>query len=393
MLPEEDSHEPVSPAMAAQTRRSSQASELHLDTKTTRLSAVTSEPLEDYREPEPVPDYPMNELEYPNPNQDWGRGASPTWFDQVANPVVHADPDSVPHDWWNAKYRTPTPERPGPGALASIVEGNVMVDTLFEVTVTGVPRRPDTTPDSFVPPTLDQARECAPPKMYYSKTSNGWVYLDYSAGNTTLPPMIPNRQHRPYPSQAIRSRRKDCLASEPVESTWLAGASATKTHHYHIYERAIDPCTISDIPLDTFLPSQLQFHAPEVTHVEGDNKENFMETDTPSPPTQGTTERYALDIYVCALCQMYLLASPVFPGIIPTDVVDAFVTDRLSNPPPGQTPAISVALAWELILRFVASLRSHVSCGTKFHPLSLELWSSAYFVAAHLLSTLKVILS
>lgn len=355
----------------------SQTSSKYVPSPLTHVSPLTHEPLDEWREPEAVPD------DSATPAIGWtDPGTTSTWPEYWDN-QPSSQFGGAPLDWWDHKYQTRTPEHPGPGQLAPIVEANVMEDTLFIIKILEVPLPPAPVPGaetSFVPPTLDEVQRVIPQGMYYSKTSNGWMHVSIS-NEHDIPPPREDIPRRPFPSEWIRSQRVDCTVPNGVVSEWHNG-DRPKVHHFHMYEETIDSTVIPQPFSRSDIASCKWPTAPssssELSGAEHENDENTMDS-KPSDSKDANIETSSgvpLDAFICSLCRTYLLAThdPI-PGVLPVDVVDAFVADRRGNPLPGIAGEVCVVKAWDIIIKFANSI--FVSSVAQLKYCCIDFWRTA----------------
>lgn len=319
---------------------------------------MSAQSLDDYREPKAVPELePVNDFA-----DQWGAQAtggtgwganSPTsnaWLPFITTENYNDTDDVDDVDaympeipkWWSKKYKELTPYRPGPGFLPSVLAMDIHIDALLLVKITEVPRPGQQTPADHVPPNLEDVHTAMPSKLFYDKDNHGWRYVDVlREPSLDLLRPLHNSEHPPLPEPRLRNRRMDCAH--------MGDTARKRTHHFHFYKTIVDSAT---------LPEPLQHLAPRlpVLPIQFDERvdANYDDDDDNLLTYADTSDKgYLLDAYVCSLCNTYVIASPLIPGVIPSLVRDRLTARLQRNPPAGQTPNTSIALGWDLILRCV----------------------------------------
>ncbi|KAH9854519.1 cysteine proteinase [Lenzites betulinus] len=300
----------------ATTRKAIDTATFYGPTKATGSSHTAYIPPErsPFREPElimeeePIPHDPPTWSEtaasWGEPHTDWDAIATTVeeWGEQGAARKVAIDgrEDKEEVHWFDPALRA---LRPGPGLLPPLLADLLHDPEHALYSVSTVPHPPSTAP--FVP-SPDEVRTAIPhPNAYYCKDHNGWVFLLWRS-STVLPPLI-KEPDIPLPDQARRKRTASCVGEgeQPF-------GPANLTHHWHLYENAVDASKLN----------------PPYTHG-----------------------KLLLNLYLCCQCSMYCLVSDgVIPGVIPSSLVDEFTRDKLSHPAVDKTPRATVVAAWETIL-------------------------------------------
>ena len=170
-------------------------------TGVTHVSPLTSEPLEDYRPPEPV-----YETTY---NTDWLQN-SPVWNPGGHDlPVVQVRKEDwltdPPVDWWDSKHSMYTPSRPGPGQLPALLAANILDEPLFRCDITSIPNPPEpkggnpVSDPRYPTSSLEDVRSCLPNNLYYNFKSHGWVFVGVAQEEVLSVPLH-EISDRPFPS-------------------------------------------------------------------------------------------------------------------------------------------------------------------------------------------------
>ncbi|KAF8336537.1 uncharacterized protein EI90DRAFT_3287565 [Cantharellus anzutake] len=309
-----------------------------------------AQPLEDYRPPEPV-----FETTY---NTDWFEG-SPTWGQSGLDvPVVQVGREhwltEPPPDWWDAKHAAFTEYRPGPGQLPSLVTANIFAEPLYRCGVISVPTPPDRKEGTHGPDPrysaskLDDVRNCLPEHLFYNFKSHGWVFVNVAQDEALSVPLreIPGK---PYPSDVGRALYANCTARPGFSQ--LVYEDISIHHHFHAYPGATDVPPLLSAAFSSLHEASFQSSAG----ASGRGGNNANNANTPSTTADLASATIRADLYVCALCQVYVVVSGVIPAIIPRDVLDTLVLSRSSNPPLGKTPQQSVIAALELLVKIMAN--------------------------------------
>ncbi|OJT05642.1 hypothetical protein TRAPUB_3565 [Trametes pubescens] len=270
-----------------------------------------------FREPELV----MEEEPIPNDPPAWGEPA-PAWgepggadWDAITSTVenwgepgttrkiaIDGRDEREEAHWYDPAVHA---LRPGPGLLPPLLADHLHDPDHALYSVNTLPHSAAATPHV---PSADEVRTAIPhPNAYYCKDHNGWVFLLWKS-SSVLPPLV-KVPETPLPDQARRKRTTSCIGDgeQPF-------GAANLTHHWHLYENAVDA-------------SQLN-----------------------TPYTHG---ELLLDLYLCCQCSVYCLVSDVIPGVLPTSLVDEFTRDKLSHPAVDKTPRATVISGWETILTII----------------------------------------
>ncbi len=319
-------------------------------TNVTHVSPLTSEPLEDYRPPEPV-----YETTY---NTDWLQN-SPTWNPGGHDlPVVQVRKEDwltdPPVDWWDVKNSTYTPSRPGPGQLPALLAANILDEPLFQCDVASIPSPPE--PRGGIPVTdprypassLEDARSCLPKNLYYNFKSHGWVFVNVAQEEVLSVPLH-EISDRPFPSDVGRALYGNCMGRPEFKRP--AHEDISVHHHFHHYPRATDvPPSLSTAFSP---PGNLASESSASTPMDQDANEPGIVEITKEIVEQDA-DTIPADLYICTLCQIYVMASDVIPAVIPSQLLRALVLDRTVNPPVGKSSAQSVVCALELLVKCAA---------------------------------------
>ena len=204
-------------------------------------------------------------------------------------------------------------------------------------------------------PTPEEIREAVPhPHAYYCRRHNGWVILAWRTSNS-LPYLIEAKLQRPLPVPRPWPVA-NCLAE--------SHHAHNKTHHFHRYQKVVPAGTMTPAytPRDWERPESSKRSRRRITFGSDDldpemvaravagDVQSQIQTQKATEARESEDAEMLLDLYKCCQCQVYALVSDVIPGVIPVKVVDAFTTERRSNPPPGKTELQSVHMAWETVL-------------------------------------------
>lgn len=328
------------------------------------LASNPSQSLDDYREPEAVPDLePVQGYA-----SSWTLPQSATWG--ATSPIdtgnwppfittEEDDEDEVdaympPIDkWWSSNYKILTPSRPGPGFLPPLLEKDLHVDSLYLVKINELPAQSERTAPGHVPPNLTEVHATMPSRLFYDKDEHGWRYVRVLKDTSLflLHRLHDSQKHPPIPASKLRNRRIDC-AHPPDGSVGTYNASRRKTHHYHFYRTIVDSAEIPEDPLSHLpVPFPRQRRGPLNTRSEFEAIDEDESDDTKY--AEQTEQGYLLDAYVCSLCSVYVLVSPVISGVVPGLVRDRLTVRLQREPSVGQSSNTSIAGGWELILRLV----------------------------------------
>jgi ubiquitin carboxyl-terminal hydrolase 25/28 len=343
--------------------------------------------------------YPPNTFEA---QADWAGSGGPTW-DGNANPwqpvpgewptdgydatgyttgayasrIVDIDGRDLDEEtaWWNAEVRDAR-MRPGPGILPPVLT-DLLHDSehsLLSVIVTPPdirPREPRVDPSAAPsdapqpqpppppppaaapPPSDDEVHTAIPhPHAYYCRRHNGWVIVAWKS-SLVLPPLAKSflkNNARPSHDQARRKKRLSCVGHGDQPSS-----QANKTHHFHVYEKAVDahklnpPFHRSGWEKEVKIKAKRRKATISLDEVDLMRLKNLEEQVLQDEEDEGDL----LDLYICCQCSMYCVASEVIPGVIPIKYVEEFTREKLNNPQPGRTGQMAVALGWDTFLKSV----------------------------------------
>ncbi|KAH7927253.1 cysteine proteinase [Leucogyrophana mollusca] len=285
--------------------------------------------------------------------------------------LVNIDGRSLEEEenWWDASVREKN-RRPGPGILPPVL-AELLHNTdhsLFSVSVSPPDLKPSQSPQpsqaaqgtpeappTVTPPTADELTHSIPhANVYYCRKHNGWVFLQWKS-SSILPPIAKSFQSgHPFPDQHSRRRTNSCVgdAEQPF-------GAVNKTHHFHLYEKAVDARKLNPpfVRAEWERAAQMKQKRRRITSINmGDvdvlsdamRTEDKMDEDVPQDE-----EEDLLDLYVCCQCSVYCIASDIIPGVIPSKYVEDFTRDRLNNPPPGKKGEESVMAGWETLVTIV----------------------------------------
>lgn len=328
---------------------------------------------------------------YHDPN-DWTMGS-------ISKKVpIDGTDEEEEKNWWNAAVRAKH-GRPGPGVLPPMLEELLHPEhSLFSVKVTapdftrpeaisGSSRghspsasidrsrslqsmmstslQPSSSSQPVSVPSADDLNNAVPhPNAYYCRRHNGWVILQWKQ-STRLPPLVKSfkeRQHHPLPDAARRKMKHSCIDSEPSY-----GEEGNKTHHFHVYEKAVDAHKL--IPAFRRRPWEMVDKVKQkrrrMTTLNMDDLN--MDTSGDLKMAEETlvdedTEGDLLDLYVCCQCSLHCVASGVIPGVIPLKFVEEFNRSKLENPCIDKNGQESVVIGWETLLTYVSPLFSICTC-------------------------------
>lgn len=235
--------------------------------------------------------------------------------------------------------------------------------TLYSVTISGVPEGtlapeeraapssspgPSSTPapavqaaSTHVPPSEEEIRHAIPhANAYYCKKENGWVLLSWAHKPTSqLPPLSKSFSLALASSQNnLEETDNPCFLPDPEgrKKPHFCGLPpgepsmddrASMTHHFHAYKDAVDASKMNT----PYHRSSWEAH----------------------DATEDSNEGELLDLYVCCQCPFYLVESKVIPGVIPNDLLQALLQDKLDNPPVGKTGPAAVATALETMMTII----------------------------------------
>lgn len=309
-----------------------------------QVSSITHQPLDDYREPEAVPDSEV----VPSYEDVWAEEAAGAWGASSPTPfhpfITNEDEDidgpymAAITNWWSTSSKTLSPTRPGPGHLPPVVEADLGLSSLWLPKVEHV-SIPDEINEGFNLVTRVEVNNAIPHKLFYNAEKHGWSYIAHLEDPTLS--LLHRLPGRPLPATQVRSRRTDCVHSDAKSALPL-----DSTHHYHYYASCVDSSELPEDPLG-HLPPPLSLEAPGDDRMDEDVAPETKQLDALELSERG----YMLDAYVCSLCSLYVVASPIIPAIIPLDVRNA-VSDRLRrNPRVGLSPQLSIIKGWELVVR------------------------------------------
>ncbi|KAG6906912.1 hypothetical protein DXG01_011439 [Tephrocybe rancida] len=264
--------------------------------------------------------------------------------------------------WWDPALRDEE-MRPGPGMIPTMLAQELHDPhySLFSVHVSnpdytkaanGPPATPifPSTAPAPPPPTDSDLKTAVPhPNAYYCPKENGWVILSWESSSLSPPYAKSFRasRHQPLPDQERRRRRPSCL------EYGLSGP-ANKTHHFHKYEKAVDPHKLTP-------PFRMEeWEVTEKRRVQTINEDIDIEPidrkglDSLSE-ADGSAEQEGrlLDLYICCQCSLYCVASGVIPGVIPRKCFDEFIRDRRSSTPLGKSGEIAVHEGLDTIRRII----------------------------------------
>jgi ubiquitin carboxyl-terminal hydrolase 25 len=284
-------------------------------------------------------------------------------------------------NWWNPAVREKS-QRPGLGILSpTLAEMLHNSDhSLFSVSVTPpdikFPDLPPTptpltnreldVPSSSTsasqqsrsppppPPTPDDVRTAVPhPHAYYCGKENGWVLLLWKS-SSIFPPLAKSfrkSMHQPFPDQNRRRQTTSCIGEDEQPF-----GPANKTHHFHIYRKAIDAHTLNP----PFYRNEWekvervkQLRRTKTIRIEEVNLE-MLQSDSDNKMEEDQVEEDEgdlLDLYVCCQCSFYCAASGVIPGVIPRRCFDEFIRDRRDHPAVGKSREVAVCYAVETVIR------------------------------------------
>lgn len=281
----------------------------------------------------------------------FGKAAGP------AEPRIDGRSEDEEKEWWSRRGAG----RPGRGMLPPLLAERLhhADHSLFMVGVTPPDIRPSSsTPPSpaHTPPTPQEVLESIPhPNAYYCRKHNGWVLLAWKS-SSILPPLTATAANGcTLPDQDRRKRTHSCLDEQPF-------GPANKTHHFHLYEQAVDAAHLTPAFARREWERDLgrknarrRVTITEQVLVTNQGNTQLQVEDAGRVPKglEADEERDLLDLYVCCQCSFYVVASDVIPGVIPPKYVDEFTSDKAKNPPVGRTGEQSVVLAWEVIMTCV----------------------------------------
>ncbi|KAI0045879.1 cysteine proteinase [Auriscalpium vulgare] len=263
-------------------------------------------------------------------------------------------------NWWDPWERERNP-RPGPGILPPLLVDRLHdpEHSLFSVTATPpevkplAPPPPDVSPVN--PPTAEEVRTAIPhPNAYYCRKHNGWVLLIWKA-SSVAPPLARSFQeahpHASLPSQTRRKRTHSCIA----DGTQSFGPT-NRTHHFHVYERAVDARRVSPpFRRSEWEPAEQEKQRNKRTTLGPDESGPSVQlADAMEEVQEEEEEGDLLDLYVCCQCSFYALASPdVIPGVLPVKYIEELVKDKTENPIVGKTGEATALTALETILTII----------------------------------------
>jgi hypothetical protein len=219
-------------------------------------------------------------------------------------------------NWWDPAVRK-THNRPGPGMLPDLLENYLHDPDHILLSVSPSPqarKRWKLEPFHADFPSTDEIRRSIPhPNAYYCPKDNGWVllYWEYSVQG---PPLSKLYHGPPLPDLIRRSRVYSCLGPHPLSTT-----RPNETHHFHYYKAAVDGSRITE-PSNLGTPNH---DSDDPRKYEGD----------------------PLDLFICCQCTLYFVVSDVIPSVIPQEIFEAFVRDKVCHPDGGQSPAVSLVVA------------------------------------------------
>ena len=325
-------------------------------------------------------------------------------------------------NWWNTVVREKH-RRPGPGVLPPLLEEMLHNSdhSLFSVQVyspdwtgselmsagsstaaaagasrsssqspTSDTQQPSTSTLPSLPSTEDLIHAVPHPNAYYCRRHNGWVILQWKQ-STVLPPLAKSFQEdpqRPLPDQGRRKKTQSCIEGDP------GVAQGNKTHHFHLYEKALDAHKLTPAfrrqeweMLDQVKQKKRRMTASVLNmddlsmDAAGDDK---MDEDINRDEDEGDL----LDLWVCCQCSLYCVVSDVIPGVIPLKFFEEFTRNRYNNPALGKNGEESIVIGWETFLTYAVTSRSNfyflhncrlaclkISCGkarTVFFPLDAK---------------------
>lgn len=284
-------------------------------------------------------------------------------------------------NWWNPEERERN-KRPGPGILPPVLAEDLHDPhhSLFSVNVTapsGVPLSqhaasgstskdhssagPSSTPthhshhassETFSPPSEDEVRMSVPhPNAYYCPKDNGWVVLCWKSSSVPPPLSKTYLNKPPLPDQSRRRQTVSC-----TEETDQSFGKKNKTHHFHIYEKAVDSHKLTP-PFRQDEWASLENvkqkrRAGAIMNADLDiNAINAEDVDLLNEKeAESDEEGKLLDLYICCQCSLYCVASGVLPGVIPKKYLDELVRDKRGHPSIGKNAEQTIALALETFL-------------------------------------------
>ncbi|THH10524.1 hypothetical protein EW146_g8349, partial [Bondarzewia mesenterica] len=164
------------------------------------------------------------------------------------------------NDWWNVAVREKH-RRPGSGILPPLLADKLHnpLHSLFSVSVSPpdikipsfLPSTPSSSsssppiasgssaaPPPFIQPTAEEVRTAVPhPNAYYCTRHNGWVIILWKS-SSFFPPLARSflkNNTVPLLDQARRRKTGSCIGEGEHQR-----GQANRTHHLHVYERAVD---------------------------------------------------------------------------------------------------------------------------------------------------------
>ena len=321
--------------------------------------------------------WPANEPAWGEAQPQWGQdewaNAEPSWSGSctrdwgVTVSVQRVDIDGRDEDeeanWWDRSIREKQ-NRPGHGMLPTLLE-TLLHDpdhSLYHVTATPPDLKPshrhrtsqppaDGLPQStqqptLIPPSAEEVRTAIPhPNAYYCRRHNGWVLLLWKSSSVE-PPLAKSYFGPPLPDQARRRKTTSCIGegAQPF-------GQMNKTHHFHLYKRAIDASKLNP-----------PFRCNDWDHQKRCTKQRrrkgvLFEGSNASGTSLGGEEGEVteeegelLDLFVCCQCSLYCVASEIIPGIIPVNLFEDLTNEKTQAPQVGKSPEVSVSVAWETVL-------------------------------------------
>jgi ubiquitin carboxyl-terminal hydrolase 25 len=339
---------------------------------------------------------PSGVSQYPTWNQDvWKAGTSSQMWDQTnygnydlfstkttCAPIDGRDSEEE-SNWWDDTERAKH-NRPGPGILPPVLADNLHAPehSLFSV-VTSLPdlqpsvhssvpesstagalnsspapsstspsKKPPKTPPP-PPPTAQEVQYAVPhPNAYYCPKENGWVLLSWKS-SSVVPPLarsfIASEDHPPLPDPSRRKITTNCIEENPL------GTCSNKTHHFHKYSKAVDALKLTPA---------YRLNEWEITQIKQKRRAGTIITDdvdleslkakaaeeTEPVDTKQDEEGMLMDLYMCCQCSFYCVVSSTLSGVIPKELWDKFVYEKLANPPPGLEPKPGLYIAIETLL-------------------------------------------
>jgi ubiquitin carboxyl-terminal hydrolase 25 len=311
---------------------------------------------------ETQPSWPQDD--WANTEATWGGGYTRDWSDAITMQRVEIDGRNEDEEinWWDPSVREKY-NRPGPGFLPTQLE-TFLHDpdhSLYHVTATPPDLKPShrhrssppatevlsqssTQPVLLPPPTPEEVRTAIPhPNAYYCRRHNGWVLLLWKSSSVE-PPLAKSYLGPPLPDQARRRKTSSCIGegAQPF-------GQMNKTHHFHLYKKAIDASKLNPPFLYDDWDAQRGMRQKRRNGIfEGSNSSSasLVEEERETEEEEGEL----FDLFLCCQCSFYCVASEIIPGVVPVKYFEDLTREKTQAPQVGKSPEVSVSIAWETIL-------------------------------------------